>query len=133
MKPVKIFCFGLLVVLLAGCSQAFPTAQVSDLPTQPPTEVVSTEGQAEQPETVETPQAETPPPTAENAMTDDKTGATAEAETPPVQPTETKVAEPSVLVTETTPLGSPELHATDPSTVKLASGQVQLVEFFAFW
>jgi thiol-disulfide isomerase/thioredoxin len=26
-----------------------------------------------------------------------------------------------------------ELHATDPRTVQLASGKVQLVEFFAFW
>ena len=26
-----------------------------------------------------------------------------------------------------------ELHATDPATVQLASGKVQLVEFFAFW
>ncbi len=26
-----------------------------------------------------------------------------------------------------------ELHATDPGTVSLASGKVQLVEFFAFW
>ena len=26
----------------------------------------------------------------------------------------------------------PELHATDPSTVALASGQLQLVEFFRF-
>lgn len=26
-----------------------------------------------------------------------------------------------------------ELHATDPKTVQLASGKVQLVEFFAFW
>ncbi|MBI5932582.1 MAG: hypothetical protein HY867_02650, partial [Chloroflexi bacterium] len=26
----------------------------------------------------------------------------------------------------------PELHATDPTTVKLASGQLQLVEFFRF-
>jgi hypothetical protein len=25
------------------------------------------------------------------------------------------------------------MEATDPGTVKLASGQVQLVEFFAFW
>ena len=36
---------------------------------------------------------------------------------------------------ETTPLPTPRqnLEATDPSTVKLDSGQVQLVEFFAFW
>jgi PBP1b-binding outer membrane lipoprotein LpoB len=26
-----------------------------------------------------------------------------------------------------------KLHATDPTTVKLASGGPQLVEFFAFW
>lgn len=26
-----------------------------------------------------------------------------------------------------------DLHASDPSTVSLASGQLQLVEFFAFW
>jgi hypothetical protein len=26
-----------------------------------------------------------------------------------------------------------ELEATDPSTVSLASGEIQLVEFFAFW
>lgn len=30
-------------------------------------------------------------------------------------------------------LGDPELHATDPSTVTLASGQIQVIEFFAFW
>ncbi|MGB2910456.1 MAG: thioredoxin domain-containing protein, partial [Anaerolineales bacterium] len=28
---------------------------------------------------------------------------------------------------------SSELEATDPATVKLASGQVQFIEFFAFW
>jgi hypothetical protein len=26
-----------------------------------------------------------------------------------------------------------ELVATNPSTVKIASGELQLVEFFAFW
>jgi len=30
-------------------------------------------------------------------------------------------------------LGDPALKATDPGTVQLASGQVQLLEFFAFW
>lgn len=30
-------------------------------------------------------------------------------------------------------LGDPNLKATDPSTVVLASGQIQLIEFFAFW
>ena len=30
-------------------------------------------------------------------------------------------------------LGGPDLRATDPSTVSLANGEIQLVEFFAFW
>jgi len=29
--------------------------------------------------------------------------------------------------------GSPELKSTDPSTFEIASGRIQLVEFFAFW
>lgn len=29
--------------------------------------------------------------------------------------------------------GRPDFHATDPATVVLASGRVQLVEFFAYW
>lgn len=31
------------------------------------------------------------------------------------------------------PMGSGRFHATDPATVSLASGQVQFVEFFAYW
>ena len=30
-------------------------------------------------------------------------------------------------------LGDPQLKSTDPAGVALASGEVQLVEFFAFW
>lgn len=30
-------------------------------------------------------------------------------------------------------LGDPNLKATNPSTVSLASGQIQVIEFFAFW
>lgn len=41
-------------------------------------------------------------------------------------PTEAPVVQPIV-----TSIG-PDLHATDPSTVNLASGQLQLVEFFRF-
>ena len=29
--------------------------------------------------------------------------------------------------------GDPELHASDPTTVNLAAGKPQFVEFFAFW
>lgn len=34
---------------------------------------------------------------------------------------------------EELPLGSPSLKASDPTTVSLAAGQPQLLEFFAFW
>ncbi len=42
----------------------------------------------------------------------------------------------SVPVTEALPaipMGSTTFHATDPASVSLAAGQVQFVEFFAYW
>jgi len=63
----------------------------------------------------------------------------APTETSSAQPSATLVAEaplPTVEVAPTTlPVATsrgPELHATDPATVSLASGQIQLVEFFRF-
>lgn len=67
------------------------------------------------------------------------------AEAPPLQPP----ASPVVVEASATPAGAPpessaptalpvatsrgpDLHATDPATVNLASGQLQFVEFFRF-
>src|SRR5688500_7488162 len=48
---------------------------------------------------------------------------------PPVDsPTEASASTPLPLATSR----GPDLHATDPATVSLASGQVQFVEFFRF-
>ena len=56
----------------------------------------------------------------------------AEAATqPPVQP-EATLAPTEAAVQPVATSRGPELHATDPTTVKLASGQLQLVEFFRF-
>lgn len=56
--------------------------------------------------------------------------ATPETEAPVATTEEAPAAtEPAAAVT---PRGD-ALEATDPATVQLASGQVQLVEFFAFW
>jgi hypothetical protein len=56
----------------------------------------------------------------------------AEAATqPPVQP-EATLAPTEAAVQPVVTSRGPELHATDPTTVKLASGQLQLVEFFRF-
>lgn len=49
----------------------------------------------------------------------------------PAQPTQAP-SEPTVRVQPTRDIQK-ELHATDPATVRLASGRIQLVEFFAFW
>lgn len=63
----------------------------------------------------------------------------------PLPATQVATQVPQVLATETTELATdqpapvlvatsrgPDLVATDPSTVNLASGQLQLVEFFRF-
>jgi len=64
------------------------------------------------------PQPAAPVPTTENAT------ATVVMETEP--PTE------EVVVALPTSRGN-ELEATDPLTVNIASGEPQLIEFFAFW
>lgn len=67
------------------------------------------------------------PPTS-NAPAAAPTSAPATAEpTVEVQPTEAVEAAPTPHAVKT------ELAATDPSTVQLAAGKPQLVEFFAFW
>lgn len=50
-------------------------------------------------------------------------------ETLPADPTETLAPTPFPIATSR----GPHLEATDPATVKLASGGLQLVEFFEFW
>lgn len=47
-----------------------------------------------------------------------------------VVPPATEVSAPTPLPVATS--RGPDLHATDPSTVNLASGQLQFVEFFRF-
>lgn len=42
-------------------------------------------------------------------------------------------ANPTANAVPTAAPVSRKLHATNPATVKLASGKPQLVEFFAFW
>lgn len=52
------------------------------------------------------------------------------AQTQPVITESTQVPAPTALPVATS--RGPELHATDPTTVSLASGQIQFVEFFRF-
>ena len=68
------------------------------------------------PENTQSPIEDIPMPTSTEVMVE-----------PTGTATEEPTVEPTVVIVKT------ELEATDPATVQLASGQVQLVEFFAFW
>lgn len=89
-------------LLLALLLASCAPAAVTDAPTQPAAPVVAVE------------------PSATSAQ---------QGETPAVEPTsETTLPAPLPVATSR----GPDLHATDPGTVNLASGQIQFVEFFRF-
>ena len=89
-------------LLLALLLASCAPAAVTDAPTQPAAPVAAVEPSA------------TPAP---------------QGEAPAVEPT-SEAAAPAPLPVATS--RGPDLHATDPGTVNLASGQLQFVEFFRF-
>jgi hypothetical protein len=95
--------WGLLAVLLAACAPA-ATESVA-----PPPVTVAVEARS-------TPLVEIPSPTPE-----------ADGQSP-VDGTATPVVDPQLIATSR----GPNLEATDPTTVSLASGRIQFVEFFRF-
>jgi hypothetical protein len=105
-SPSTLLKTGLLaVLLLVGCAPA--AAPESAQPEAP--------AQTAAPATVEPPTPSPLPPTETTA---------------PIVPTEAAPTEaPQVIATSR----GPNLEATDPSTYTRASGELQLVEFFAFW
>ena len=109
-----------LVLLAAACSPAFPTIQPEDA-----------SGNRVESQPVLSP--DTPEPTEMPVS-----APVLESPTDTVSPSEvpTDTAEPAAAtdapVAEACPY-RPDLHATNPATVNLAAGKVQLVEFFAFW
>ena len=102
---VIITVLSLAMLLLAACgsSSADPVVQI-DLPTA----AVAVE---------ELPEAELPEgePVVEEPAVEEQSSDGANTFTPGFE------------------LGSSTLVSTDPSTVSLASGQIQVLEFFAFW
>jgi hypothetical protein len=85
------------------------------------------------------PESETQSPVENNSLTDVETTIPTEYPYPPLSTvTSMPVVEPSPTNevstdNDVTPIVRTELEASDPSLVMLASGKVQLVEFFAFW
>ncbi len=90
-------------MLLAACGSGAPVEQ-------------SVEAQS--------PGGEQPPPLLASPVTSEQE--------PPATEASQDVAEPATEPTATVDV-SPNLRASDPSTVNLASGEPLLVEFFAFW
>lgn len=75
--------------------------------------------------------AQTPAsPTA--ALPPTETPAPTQAAAAPVEVTLTSLPPPSETPQAIATSRGPDLHATDPATVALASGSLQLVEFFRF-
>jgi hypothetical protein len=107
MKTRLLPTFILIAVLLGACA---PTST----PTNPPAAATQAPTILEPSTTLATPTLE---PTTEPTLS----GATE-------RPTESVAATPLAVATSR----GPELEATDPTTVNLASRQVQFVEFFRF-
>ena len=112
----------LAVLLLAACSPGVETAAPAEVPSEAQ-ETVSSPAQVET-------EAEMKPTDAQ-AVT--ATEAPPEADAPPTEVPPT--AEAAVVEDASAPACTSKtgLAATDPASVSLASGEVQLIEFFAFW
>lgn len=127
----KIAMIALIGTLLLGaCSPAAAvgreaTPEPQDSPPAAEAQAVATATPAE------AGQQPTAVPVEATATMGETTGETAEE--PPLAPE--PPSDPTGPPPEPEPLRTPRpgLEATDPASVELASGRVQLVEFFAFW
>ncbi|HUF37778.1 MAG TPA: hypothetical protein VMN57_04590 [Anaerolineales bacterium] len=109
----------IFVFILAACASDFPTNAPEIAPAAP---------DASEP-TAELPDAEPADQESDGATEPDPT----DTVVPAAPPTDTQIpVETTEVASEDCPY-SPELHATNPATVSMASGEIQLVEFFAFW
>jgi hypothetical protein len=109
MKPNSFLTIGLLAVLcLAACAPAASPTPAQPEATVPPVEQVAqpTASLSPGPTEIIQPQPTQPEPPA----------------------TETPAAAPQAIATSR----GPDLESTDPATVSLASGELQLVEFFRY-
>ena len=90
--------------------------------------------------TAEPAEVEAPPPEVEEAAPPAVENVGEESMEEPMEepPAPVEESAPAEAIEEEMPqlgfeLGDPQLKSTDPAGVALASGEVQLVEFFAFW
>ena len=110
--PLLLVCMSLLMLVSSACGSA---ADDAGRPVQSTMQAELVDAVTVDPTIIsgEIPAATVLPSTAANA-------------------TSTPIAPDAVVPTRALPVKT-DLQATDPNSVALASGQVQLVEFFAFW
>lgn len=108
------------VLILSACGNG---SNSITLPSDETVEAVSVDGEAVSPNQPETEMPTAPEDNGEAVPTPPK-----ETEMPA---SPTRVSD--VVYTLGFSLGGPDLRATAPGRVNLASGEIQLVEFFAFW
>jgi hypothetical protein len=113
----------LLMVLLSACAaKGGDLAEIPATSDETPLAADAVEAATEIPLSTDTPEMEEVAATAEPSATDDVDEAEALAE------------EDANLEAQTVaPTPRADLYATDPASVTLASGKVQLVELFAYW
>lgn len=121
-RKLIIFWIMALAVLLAACSGVEAALQSVDEPIAG--EVKDEQGAAATSEP--TVYVETAPTATEAELVPTETEAVAEN-------TADESSEEAVVEEMIAPTPRAELFATDPATVSLASGEVQLVELFAYW
>lgn len=107
-----------VVLALSGCSGLFPAAQEVPQPELPAETETEPAVASETPE--ETGQAPSP---TEKQVQEPEEATAADSGSP------TETAAPTAAAVQP----RQGLEASDPTSAVLASGQVQLVEFFAFW
>lgn len=119
LKPLSVLLLATALFLAACDGQAIQLATDAEL---------EASVDVESSRTTDLSESSQPTPTAAEQSVEAQTAAEAGVEAESELEAETAPEPFPELV-----LGSPEMHATDPSTVQLASGRVQFIEFFAYW
>lgn len=130
----------ILLIILAGCSEGQNPLETQIQEDSPVQQSLNTP-------TISSPTDSTPPTPTESNFDDLDLGSqegypyhspgdvdsNQENQDPESFPSTPGYPSPDNEVSAPTPVLKTELEATDPSTFNLTSGDIQLVEFFAFW
>jgi hypothetical protein len=119
-----LILISIFLLLLAGCSGAGEDESIAGI--NPAGDLASAQPTADATTFSQPAPSEVP---AQTSIPAQPPQATVEA----ANPAEEAGGDNSAPAAPTMPTPRPDLEATNPGDVRLASGRVQLIEFFAFW